>query len=100
MVTVGLLVRIEAKPDKVAEVEALIKAAATRVEDEPGTITWFGLRLGPTTFGVFDAFADQAGREAHLAANAAALAAQAPDLFTGLPSIEHVDVLAAKLPGN
>lgn len=98
MVTTGLLVRIEAKPGKVAEVEALLNSALTRVREEPGTIAWFGLRLGPTTFGVFDAFPDDAGRQAHLAANAEALQARAPELFVEQPSIEYADVLAAKLP--
>jgi len=98
MVTAGLLVRIEAKPGKVAEVQALLNSVLTRVREEPGTVAWFGLRLGPTTFGVFDAFPDDAGRQAHLAANAEALQAQAPELFAGQPSIEYADVLAAKLP--
>lgn len=98
MVTAGLLIRIEAKPGKAAEVEALLNSALTRVREEPGTIAWFGLRLGPSTFGVFDAFPDDAGRQAHLAANADALQARAPELFAGQPSIEYADVLAAKLP--
>jgi quinol monooxygenase YgiN len=98
MVTVGLLVRIEAKPDKVEEVEAMLNAALARVQNEETTLAWFGLRLGPTTFGVFDAFPDDAGRDAHLAANGEAMRARAPELFNGMPSIEHVDVIAAKLP--
>jgi quinol monooxygenase YgiN len=98
MLTVGLLIRIEAKPDKVAEVEALLKAAFTQVQQEDRTPVWFALRLGPTTFGVFDAFNDDDGRQAHLEANGEALRAQAGTLFVEPPSIEPVDVITAKLP--
>ena len=67
--------------------------------EEPATVAWFGLRLGPTTFGIFDAFPDEAGRQAHLSGKvAAALMAQAEELFSEPPSIEKVDVLASKLP--
>lgn len=69
------------------------------VEGEPATIAWFGIRLGPTTFGIFDAFPDEAGREAHLSGKvAAALMARAPELLAQPPVIEKVDLLAAKLP--
>jgi len=99
-VTVALLVRLEAKPGKEAEVESFIRGGLSIVEDEPATTTWFAIRLGPTTFGIFDAFPDQAGRQAHLAGQvAAALKARASELFAEPPKIEMVDVLAAKLPG-
>jgi quinol monooxygenase YgiN len=99
-VTVALLVRLEAKPGKEAEVEKFLRGGLSIVEDEPATTTWFAIRLGPTTFGIFDAFPDQAGRQAHLAGQvAAALKARASELFAELPKIEMVDVLAAKLPG-
>jgi len=69
------------------------------VEQEPGTTTWFALRLGPSTFGIFDAFTDESDRQAHLAGPvAAALIAKAPDLFAEPPLIEAVEILAAKLP--
>ena len=100
MVTVALFVRLEAKPGKEAEVESFLKAGLPLVEEEPGTTAWFGLRLGPSTFGIFDAFPDDAGRQAHLSGQvAAALRAQASELLAQPPSIEKVDVLAAKLPG-
>jgi quinol monooxygenase YgiN len=68
--------------------------------EEPATTAWFGIRLGPTTFGIFDAFPDDAGRQAHLSGKvAAALMAKAGELFAEPPSLEKVDVLAAKLPG-
>ena len=99
-VTVALLVRLEAKPGKEAEVESFLRGGLSIVEDEPATTTWFAIRLGPTNFGIFDAFPDQAGRQAHLAGQvAAALKARASELFAEPPKIEMVDVLAAKLPG-
>lgn len=99
MVKLALLVRLEAKPGKEAEVADFLRSGLPLVEEEPATIAWFGIQLGPTTFGIFDAFPDEAGRQAHLAGKvAAALMAKAPDLFAQPPSIEKVDILAAKLP--
>jgi quinol monooxygenase YgiN len=99
MVTVALLVRIEAKPGKEAGVESFLRSGLAIVEGEPATTVWFGIRLGPSTFGIFDAFPDEAGRQAHLSGRvAAALMEKAPDLFAQPPTIEKVDVLAAKLP--
>lgn len=99
MVKVALLVRLEAKPGKEAEVESFLNSGLALVEEEPATIAWFALRMGPTTFGIFDAFPDEAGRQAHLAGKvAAALMEKAAELFAGPPAIERVDVLAAKLP--
>ncbi len=100
MVKVALFVRLEAKPGKEKEVEQFPLGGLPLVQAEPATTAWFGIRLGPSTFGIFDAFPDEAGRQAHLAGKvAAALMAQASDLFSSPPSIEKVDVLAAKLPG-
>jgi quinol monooxygenase YgiN len=99
MVTVGLLMRVEVKPDKVDEVEAMLIDGLKTVEKEEATTVWLAMRLGPTTFGVVDAFPDDAGRHAHLAANADALA-QSGELLTQPPSIEHVEVIAAKLPNR
>jgi quinol monooxygenase YgiN len=99
MVTVGLLVRLEAKPGKQDEVAAFLRGGLALVEAEPATTAWFAVRLGPSTFGIFDAFPDEDGRQAHLAGRvAAALMAQAADLLSHTPVIENVDVLAAKLP--
>ena len=100
MVTVALLVRLEAKPGKEDEVESFLRGGLSIVEGEPATTAWFAIRLGPSTFGIFDAFPDEAGRRAHLSGQvAAALMAKASDLLSEPPSIEKVDVLAAKLPG-
>jgi quinol monooxygenase YgiN len=99
MVKKALFVRLEAKPGKEAEVESFLRGGLSVVQEEPATTAWFGIRLGPTTFGIFDAFPDEAGRQAHLSGKvAAALMAKAPDLLAEAPAIENVDVLAAKLP--
>jgi quinol monooxygenase YgiN len=96
---VALLVTLEAKPGKEAEVDAFLRGGLPIVQDEPATIAWFGIRMGPTTFGIFDAFPDDAGRQAHLSGRvAAALMAKAGELLAQPPRIEKVDVLAAKLP--
>lgn len=100
MVKVALFVRLEAKPGKEKEVESFLLSGLPIVQAEPATTAWFGLRLGPSTFGIFDAFPDEAGRQAHLSGRvAAALMAKAGELLAQPPSIEKVDVLAAKLPG-
>ncbi|AWV19910.1 MULTISPECIES: putative quinol monooxygenase [Methylobacteriaceae] len=99
MVSVALLIRLEAKPGKEAEVESFLKSGLPIVEEEPATTAWFGVRMGPSTFGIFDAFPDEAGRKAHLSGRvAAALTAKASELFAQPPQIEEVNVLAAKLP--
>jgi len=100
MVKVALFVRLEAKPGKESAVESFLMGGLPLVMAEPATTAWFGIRLGPTSFGIFDAFPDDAGRQAHLAGKVAeALMAKAGELFSQPPSIEKVDVLAAKLPG-
>jgi len=99
MTHVALLVRLEARPGKEADVEAFLKGGLAIVQQEPGTTAWFAIRLSPSTFGIFDAFPDEASRDAHLAGGVAkALMARAGELLTQPPSIEKVDVLADKLP--
>jgi quinol monooxygenase YgiN len=99
MVTKSLYVRLEAKPGKEADVAAFLKSGLPIVREEPGTIAWFGIRIGPTTFGIFDVFPDEAGRDAHLAGRvASALFAKASELLASPPVIEKIDVLAYKLP--
>ena len=100
MVKVALFVRLEAKPGKEKEVENFLLSGLPIVQAEPATTAWFGIRLGSSTFGIFDAFPNEAGRQAHLSGQvAAALMAKAGELLAQPPSIEKVDVLAAKLPG-
>ncbi len=98
MVKTALFVRLEAKPGKEAAVQEFLRGGLPIVMEEPATITWFALRLGPSTFGIFDAFPDEAGRQAHLSGRvASALMARAPELLAQPPVIEKVEVLAAKL---
>jgi len=99
MVRVALLVRLEAKPGKEKDVESFLRGGLSVVQQEPETIAWFAIRIGPSTFGIFDAFPDESGRQAHLSGRvAAALMARASELFSQPPVIEKVEVLAAKLP--
>jgi len=99
MVTVALFVRLEAKPGKEAEVESFLKSGLALVQEEPDTTAWFAIRMGQSTFGIFDAFPDDSGRQAHLAGRVAeALMAKASDLLSQPPKIDKVEVLAAKLP--
>ncbi len=98
-VRVALWVRLDAKPGKEAEVESFLRGGLAIVEQEPATIAWFAIRMGPSTFGIFDAFPDEAGRQAHLTGRvAAALGARASELLSKPPSIEKIDLIAAKLP--
>jgi quinol monooxygenase YgiN len=98
-VKVALYVRLDAKPGKETEVENFLRAGLAIVEQEPATIAWFAIRMRPSTFGIFDAFPDESGRQAHLSGQvAAALMAKAPELLSQSPKIEKIDVIAAKLP--
>ena len=99
-VKVALFVRLEAKPGKEADVANFLREGLSIVQEEPATTAWFGIRLGPSTFGIFDAFPDETGRQTHLSGRvAAALKEKASELFSQPPVIEKIDVLAAKLPG-
>ncbi|HEX6974908.1 MAG TPA: antibiotic biosynthesis monooxygenase [Vicinamibacterales bacterium] len=101
LVTVGLFVRLEAQPGKEAELEQFLQSALPLVNNEPGTTAWFALKFGPSSFGIFDAFPNEAGRQAHLAGQvAAALLARARELLIAPPDIGLVDTLAAKLPAE
>ena len=99
MPKLSLFVRLEAKPGKEADVAAFLDQGLELAGKEATTPVWFALRMGPSTFGVFDAFDDEAGRQAHLNGPIAqALMAKAPDLLASPPAIERVEVLGAKLP--
>jgi len=98
MVKTGLFVRLEAKAGKEAAVEEFLNGGLDLVNDEPETTVWFALKFDDSTFGIFDAFEGESGREAHLNGKvAAALMAKADEFFAAPPTIEKVDVLAAKL---
>ena len=99
-VNVALYVSLEAKPGKEEAVAEFLSQGKALVEAEPATIAWFGIRLGPSTFAIFDAFPDEAGRQAHMSGKiAAALMEKAGDLLAEPPSIKMADVLVSKLPG-
>ena len=97
-VTVALWVKLDAKPGKEGDLDTFLRSALPLVQEEPATLAWFAIRLGPSTFGIFDAFPNDVGRQAHLSGKvAAALMAKAPELLATSPSIEKIAVLAAKL---
>ena len=99
MVNLGLYVRLDARPGKENDIENFLRDALPLVNQEPATTAWFAIRTGPTTFGIFDVFSDESGRQAHLSGKvAAALMAKAPELFASEPNILKLDVIAAKLP--
>ncbi|MGW0175639.1 putative quinol monooxygenase [Rhodococcus sp. NPDC003322] len=96
--TKALLVRLEAKAGKEDAVEEFLRSAVPLVEQEPDTTAWFAVRFGPSSFGIIDAFPDEAGRAAHLGgAVAKALGERAEELFSVPPEISNLDVLADKL---
>ncbi len=98
-VTVGFLSRFEAKPGKEAEVEHALNGTLLAVQQLPRTTAWFAFRQGPSTFGTFDLFPDEAGRQAHYHARWPQLQAKASQLFVeGSLVIERVNILLAKLP--
>lgn len=99
-VTKGLLVRIEANPGREADVETFLNSGLGLVLEEPATTAWFAIQLGPSTYGIFDVFPNDEGRDAHLNGKvAAALMENVGDLY-GQPTLEKLDVLASKLPGS
>ena len=99
MTSVALLVRLEAKKGKEAEVEKFLRNGLSIVENEHATTTWYALRFGPSSFGIFDTFPDNKGRDLHLSGEVAkALKERTSDLFSQTPVIEKIDVIEAKLP--
>jgi quinol monooxygenase YgiN len=95
----ALWVKLEAKLGQEETVAKFLAGALPLVDEEPATVAWFGIRLGPSSFAIYDAFPDDKGRDAHLSGKvAAALMAKAPELLAKPPAIEKVDVLASKLP--
>jgi quinol monooxygenase YgiN len=96
--TVGLLLTVEARPGREDEVAELFAGALPIVEDEPATIAWFAIRLGSSTFGVFDAFPDETGRQAHLNGQVPKVLSENAHLFASAPEIRELRVLADKLP--
>jgi quinol monooxygenase YgiN len=100
-VKLGLLARIEARPEHAEEVAQMLAGATSVAEQEGNTVTWYAYRLDATTFGVFDTFADEAGRTAHLNGQiAAALEAAAHDKLIAPADIRPVDLLGVKAQGS
>jgi quinol monooxygenase YgiN len=99
MTNLALYVKLEAKEGKEEDVESFLRSGLSIVENEPATISWYALRMGPSTFGIFDTFPDEEGRQAHLSGDVAkALMAKASELLSEPPSIQKVEILAAKMP--
>ncbi len=96
MVKVGLYVRLEAAPGQEDAVASFLEQGRGLVEQEPGTIVWYAIRMGPTTFGIIDAFEDEDGRQAHLSGAVAQALGDNAELFSQAPEIHQIDVLAAK----
>jgi quinol monooxygenase YgiN len=99
MLTKALLVRLEALPGKEAELAEFLRQARSIVMEEPGTIAWFALRFGPSTFGVYDVFPDDEARDAHLAGGVGQALGPNTGVLFSEPQIEKVDLLADKTPG-
>jgi len=99
MTNVALWVRLEAKPGKEKAVEEFLRGGLSIIEGEPDTITWYAIKMGPSTYGIFDTFQDEKGRQAHLSGEVAkALMQKADELLAKPPDIQKIDVLAAKVP--
>jgi quinol monooxygenase YgiN len=101
MERLAILAILEARPGRERDVEAFLTSALPLAQAEAGTVSWYALKLGASRFGIFDTFADQAGRDAHLSGEIArALFARAEELFAAPPSIEQPEILAAKASGG
>jgi len=97
MATKAIWVMLKAKPGKEADVEAFLKQGAAMSLDEPKTVTWYGVKIAPGMYGVFDTFDDEAGRDAHVNGPIAkALMANAAELFSNDLKIEKMEILADK----
>lgn len=95
---VGILATLQARPGKEAKVEQFLRTAGPLVEAETGTTAWFAFKVAPATFGIFDTFKDEDGRNAHVNGEIAkALFASAEELFVAHPDIKPVDIVAEKL---
>lgn len=96
-IKVGIVALLEAKPGKEEVLAELLRSAQALAVQESATVVWYAFRSGPRSFGIFDAFADDAGRTAHLQGQiAAALLGRADELLASPPDIRKVDVIAVK----
>ena len=100
MPKLAIWAQLTAKPGKETEVEAFLKSAQSLAEKEKQTITWYAVKMAHGSYGIFDTFADEAGRKAHLSGEIAkALFARAEELFAKAPEVHQIELLAAKVPG-
>ena len=100
MDTLAIWAYLKAKPGKEQELEAFLKSALPLAQAEPGTTTWYALKIGQGAYGIFDTFADAAARDAHLHGEIAkALFSKAEELLDGPPDIDQPEILAVKAPG-
>ena len=101
MVKFSIWAEVHAKPGKEKEVEDFLKSAQPLAEQEPATLTWYVVKLGPSSFGIFDTFADEAGRDAHLNGEIAKalFSEKTKALLAKDPTVHKIDVIAAKGPG-
>ena len=99
MLSKALLVRLEALPGKETELAAFLTEARSIVMEEPGTIAWFAIQFGPSTFGVYDVFPDDDARDAHLAGGVGQALGPNTGVLFSEPQIEKIDILAEKIPG-
>ena len=100
MSRLAIWAQLEAKPGKETEVEEFLKSAQPLAEREAATLSWYAIKLGPGKYGIFDTFADENGRNAHLTGDIAkALFARAEELFAKAPEIDRPEILAAKAHG-
>ena len=101
MAKLAIWAQLEAKPGKEKEVEEFLKSAQPLAEREQGTLSWYAIKMGPGKYGIFDTFANQEGRDAHLSGEVAkALFAKAEELFAKAPAIEQLEILAVKTPAG
>ncbi|RZT85733.1 hypothetical protein EV383_2613 [Pseudonocardia sediminis] len=97
-VTVGLLVRLEALPGREGDVENFLQQGLGLVQQEPDTVRWFAIRFGPSSFGIYDAFPDDSGRQTHLAGKVGQALKDNTEVLFAEPTVEPVDVIAEKPP--
>jgi quinol monooxygenase YgiN len=99
MAKFALYVPLQAKPGKEKEVADFLRSAVPLVNAEPGTISWYAIQEGPSSFAIFDTFDDEAGRDAHLNGKVAAALMEkikAGDMFDKTPQIHKLDIIADK----
>ena len=101
MAKFALWVVLESKAGKEKELEEFLKSAQPLAESEPGTLTWYAVKLAPSKYAIFDTFADEAGRDAHLNGPIAkALFGKGKGLSENDPAVLQLNVLASKVPGT